>query len=182
MATWGQTTALGAAAAANQNRGMAGTYSVANQELVSVSMYLSNTSDIRIAVYQGGSLSAGPQGATLVWDGGIMSSSGGTPKWYTNTHPGPYPALTNGAVTWIMYKSNNNANNWYYSASSADAGDFQTANGRWDSSESNDETIAYPSTWPSDSGTFGNFWYSVYITTQTASAAGLDYMWRRRWC
>jgi len=173
MATFGQTSILGTTNTANQCRAMGGTFNGGSgQELVSISMYLSGSTDLRLAVYQGGSLSTGPDGATLIWDGGTVTVSGAA--WYTTTHPGPNPALTNGAVTWIGFKSNDAAPTWYYSSSSGDAGDFQTAEGRYNSTAvSNNEATAWPSTWPSDGGSFSAFWYSVYMTYQ-ASAGGIS--------
>ncbi|MFX0062256.1 MAG: Ig-like domain-containing protein [Candidatus Hermodarchaeota archaeon] len=55
----------------------------------------------------------------------------------------------------------------YYSTSSSNAGDFQTARGRWSqSSPSNyDENTALPSS--PGSGSFSNYWYAVYAKYTT---------------
>lgn len=170
MATWGQSTALASSNVVNSCRAMGGTFSPSGQELASISMRLSGTGNVRLAVYQGGSLSTGPAGATLIWDGGTVAVSG--LNWYTAT--GASSALTAGAVTWVAWKANDSTASWYFSSSSADAGDFQTANGRWNSvAVSNDETIAWPTTWPSDAGSFGAFWYSIYLTHQAASGTSI---------
>ena len=177
MADWGITTGLGLSAGLSTVRVMGGTFDGGtNQELRSLSVYLQGTGSVRIAVYQGGDLSTGPDGATLVWDGGTVAAPG-TAGWVTATHPGPtYPSLTNNDPTWISIKSDTGNKSFYYSSSSSDAGDFQTARGRYVSNTvTTDEDVAYPSTWPTDGGSFSNFWHSVYLTHESGSTGSQAY-------
>jgi len=122
------------------------------------------TGDVRIAVYQGGSLATGPAGATLIEDLGIISGDSSSSWFCAST--GSSPAMAASTVTWIFIKTNDNSL-WElkYSTSSGDAGDFQTGQGMWyGDSLDKDETVAYPSTYPADSTGFGGAWYSAYLS------------------
>lgn len=166
MAEWGIVTpgSLNTTVPPSWVRAMGGTFDGGASVLTSISAYMEGTDDIRAAVYQGGSLSTGPDAATLVWDAGLMNSPG-TAAWVTANHPGgPYPALTNNEVTWVAIKAGSGSPSVYYSTSSGDSNDFQSANGRYQSNTiTTDETVAWPSTWPTDGGSFGATWFSINL-------------------
>ncbi|RJQ43511.1 MAG: hypothetical protein C4538_12085 [Nitrospiraceae bacterium] len=169
---WGRTAANGTNTNVNFVRVMGGTSpNVDGMKLKSVSVYVGNShsSQVRVAVYQGGDLSSGPDGATLLCDAGATSGSG-TNQFLTLTCPAG-PLILKNAPLWVAVKGNDSGFAVQYSSSSANAGDFQTANGRFQSGGqvSTDESVAFPATWPSDSGTFSNYWYSYYLTYETGA-------------
>jgi hypothetical protein len=138
---------------------------VDNMILRSASIYVgaTHTAQVRLAVYQGGVLSTGPDGATLLKDFGLTTGSA-TNQWLELTHVGNDIDVNKTDPIWISFKGNDSGFNVRNSSSSLDAEDFQTARGRYETSVvSIDETVAYASTWPSDSGSFGNFWYAVKL-------------------
>jgi len=132
-------------------------------KLTSVSVYVGSphTNQVRVAVYQGGALDD-PSGATLVYDFGLTSGSA-TDQFLTLSVVGDIDLAAN-EVTWIAVKGNDSGFDVVYQNSSAGAGDFQTARGRFESSGiSSNENTAYPSTFPAG-GSFSDFWYSFYLT------------------
>jgi hypothetical protein len=172
---WGKTNAGVSTAKANFTRLMSGTApSSTGMVLKSISVYVgANHGDqMRLAVYSGGSLSAGPAGATLLYDFGQTSGSG-TDQWLTLTYSGPDISVPANQPLWIALKSNGGGTGFsvVYS-SSATGSNFQSARGRYSStSVSTDNTISYPATWPAGTGSFTNYWYSVYITYSTGSGS-----------
>jgi len=132
-------------------------------KLTSVSVYVGSphTNQVRVAVYQGGALDD-PSGATLVYDFGLTSGSA-TDQFLTLSVVGDIDLAAN-EVTWIAVKGNDSGFDVTYQNSSAGAGDFQTARGRFESSGIfSNENTAYPSTFPAG-GSFRDYWYSFYLT------------------
>ena len=170
---WGKTNPGTSATTANFTRVMSGTAPASTgMKLMSVTVYVgANHGDqLRLAVYSGGSLSAGPAGATLLYDFGQTSGTG-TNQWLTLTHPGAGVAVPANQPLWISLKSNGGGTGFQVVyGSSATGSNFQSTRGRYNSSSvSTDDTVAFPATWPADSGTFSNYWYSVYITYSTGA-------------
>jgi len=173
VADWGDTAINATGTTMNWARAMGGTFAGGdNQVLTSISVALqgSGSGDTRVAVYQGGSLSTGPDAADLIWDGGIITDSG-SDAYVTTTHPGPFPALTNDAVTWISLKGNDGTVGVFYNTDNVGT-DFQAALGRFATGGEIDSTegVAWPDPWPTDSGSFGAFWYSLYFSYQSGSS------------
>lgn len=137
-----------------------------NMILKSVSVYVGtlHTDQVRVAVYQGGSLSSGPAGATLLKDFGLTSGSG-TSQWLTLLHTGADIPVNKTNPLWIVVKGNDSGFSLIYDGTTPVPCDFQQAEGRFASASiSSDESVAYPATWPADGGTFSNYWYAFYLT------------------
>lgn len=121
----------------------------------------------RLAVYQGGSASD-PTGATLVWESGEITDTNGTAGWRAAV--GTWSQTVTGSLTasrtWIFVK---NSDGLTY-LTNTDDGDWATGSER--SSISNTTSVAYPSTVPTDPGTFGAETVKAYLT-YTASAPSL---------
>ena len=161
---WGITAATTGWAVVNEVycRCMGGTTpATANLTLGSIKIFnhTTHTSQLRVAVYQGGALDTGPVGATLIAQG---STAGAATDGYISVAMGN-EALASSTVTWVCAKGNDAGFGVAYSNSSADAGDFQTATGRFRSANSSDEDIAYAAAWPADAGTFNTAWFGYYI-------------------
>lgn len=162
QSVWGRNQINTSNAATNFCRAMGGTSPSTVGHMKTISIYCNNAvGNVRVAIYQGGSLATGPEGARLIVDAGIIplqsgwaTISVGTVEW-ENSYP-----------TWIAWKGNDNTREVRYESDNSGAGHFQTARGRWNSQAiSTDETVAFPSAWPSDpSGSFNSFWYSMYLT------------------
>ena len=174
MADWGITVAGASDNNVAWRRAMGGVFSGTGQELTGLKAYIktSGSGNIRIAVYVGGdiTMAPGPEGATLVWDGGQITEGGGD-AFIEAVHPGPYPALVNGSTYWIVVKSEGNVCTTVYSGSTADREDF-TILGSWRATGPNgEEATAYESTWATDTGTFvvAQFysWNLTYQATTT---------------
>jgi hypothetical protein len=169
MALWGRTIQGGASSTADlfAVRAMGGTSpNTDGMVLQSVTLYIAGDAGDgpRVAVYQGGSLD-NPVGATLVEDLGILTRSGSA--GFQTISSATNPSLTKNVPTWIFAKDNNTPPNTtiYFSSSSADAGDFQTARGRADLSGmtgGNSSANAYPSTLDGTSS-FSSAWYPWYL-------------------
>ena len=174
MATnWGITTDLATDSDVNFTRAMSGVLpATASMILDSVSIYcgIQHSGQVRVAVYQGGS-SSDPAGASLLEDLGLTSGSV-INTWQVLTSS-TTPALASGGRIWIVVKCNDSAFGIVYSSNSADAGDFRSDVGRWnDDTISSAEDTAYPATWPANSGSFANYWYSFYLTYSISGAGG----------
>ncbi len=174
MPEWGIDTAGTTTTTPNWCRAMGGTSpNIDNMLLKSVSIYVgsTHTQQIRLAVYSGGNLTTGPDGATLVYDAGVTSGTA-LNTWLTINIPTEV-ILPKNAVTWVAFRNNGGYIIHYYGTSPA-GNDFQTARGRYSSTVlDGDETSAFPSTWPSDGGAFAAFWYSTYIIYQIRYYGGL---------
>lgn len=149
----------------------------AGRYLVGIRFRTAATSDdsayVRLAVYSGGSLSSGPDGATLLADSGQVLASvvGG---WNTYTLPAPVEVPSD-APLWVALKANDGTVDVLYWAESGICGDYQIARGRFRSDTvDTDESVAWPSTWPADGGSFSSRWRAVEaifdsLTTSTTS-------------
>jgi hypothetical protein len=171
---WGRTSVGVSTTNVNWVRVMSGNApSSAGMNLKSVSIYVdgNHADQVRLAVYTGGSLTAGPAGATLLYDFGATTGSA-VNQWLTLTYSGPDIVVPANDPVWIAFKGNSGGNGFDVRyGTSATGSDFQTTNGRWQSaSVSTDETVGYPATWPADSGSFSNYWYSVYLTYEAGGS------------
>ncbi len=179
MATnWGIVVPLGAAIGVNWTRAMSGVLpDTADMVLDSVSIYVAaHSAQVRVAIYEGGS-AANPAGASLLED--LGETTGSTTAWLVLTSV-TKPALSAEGRIWIAVKGNDDAFDVVYSTSSGDAGDFRSDVGRWQETDiPNDETVAYPDTWPANTGDFGAAWYSFYLT-YSVSGGGIVVLRRRR--
>jgi len=121
-----------------------------------------HSSQVRLAVYEGGDLDD-PSGATLLYDFGQTTGSA-TGEWLKLDVTGEV-SITKNTPLWIAVKGNDTGFGVAYYSATGNEGDFQAGRGRFvsDGSVSSDESVAYPSTWPSDAGTFADFWYSFYL-------------------
>lgn len=115
----------------------------------------SGTGTVAIALYTGGTLTD-PTGAVKRTEAYSVVVSNG---W--NTIDVPDYDWAKNTVTWIGWA--HAGGSVYYSTSSADAGNFQSARGRWSQTTpaDADETTSMPTN--PGSGSFSNFWYAVYV-------------------
>jgi len=171
---WGQRYPDAESTTVNWCRAMGGTSpDVDNMTLESVSVYCgtSHGAQVRVAVYQGGTLTD-PTGASLVEDFGVTAGSD-TEAWQTLLSSSN-PSLTKNAVTWIVVKGNDSSFGVAFSGDSG-GGDFQTARGRYQSSSMNSiESSVFPANWPTDSGSFADFWYSFRLAYSTPPLSALQ--------
>ncbi len=147
----------------NYTRAMGGTSPNTDfMTLQSVSIYVSgtNSADVRLGVYTGGTL-ANPSGATLLCDAGL-TPIGLTNQWITLACPAV--TIPKNTPTWVAFKGNDSGFAIPYQNNNGGAGNFQLTRGRYNStSVSTNENTAYPATWTAG-GSFGNYWYSVYLS------------------
>jgi hypothetical protein len=126
-----------------------------NMKVTKLHIRYSGTGTLAIALYTGGTLTD-PTGAIKRAEAyNVVVSTG----WNVIDIPDYYWGKN--TVTWIGWC--HSGGRVYYSLSSADAGDFQSARGRWSQTTpfDADETRAMPTN-PS-SGSFSNYWYAVYV-------------------
>ena len=127
--------------------------------------------EARLAVYQGGSLTTGPNGATLKKDFGKIATVDAD-SWYT-AYTTDDIDLAASTVTWVCYKSDEGVE-YQFDNDDAIAGDFQTARGRWDSDcESTDSDDGWDSPFCTDggSGAFTNYWYNLDLIYSIADVS-----------
>lgn len=173
---------LGSTASVSWCRAMGGTLpATSGMQLTDLSVYVrtTHTTQVRLAVYLGGSLTTGPIGATLVDE--AITTGGATSQYLTVS--GLSGSLTANSVFWIAIKGNDSGFDMTYSTDSGDAGDFQSARGRWVSMAiDTDESVAFPATWPADgTGAFANYWYSTYLTySASGGGAGPQYYYAQQ--
>jgi len=154
---WGITSSAFTSTSTHSNyRYMGGTSpDIDNMKVTKLHVRYSGTGTMAIALYTGGSLT-NPTGATKRTEVYNVALSSG---W--NVIDVPDYNWSKNTITWIGWC--HGGGSVYYSSSSADAGDFQSARGRWSqTTPSNaDETSPMPTN-PS-SGSFGNSWFAVYV-------------------
>lgn len=167
---WGITGSLGTEGVTNWCKAFGGTSpNIDGMKLIKASIYVGDTHgsgyDMRLAVYQGGALDVGPDGATLIYDFGKTSGTS-TGTWLHLTHPGAGVSLAKNTVTWVAATGNNFSNfKVTFSENSGDSGDYQDARGVFTSDTmSVDEDTAYLHPWPADGGGFSNYWYAWMLT------------------
>ena len=148
MATWGQPTNLGTDFSQNNAVRVIGGDGPAGAQLItSINVYgfmTSGSGDVRLGVYTGGTLTD-PSNASLLWDAGKVTF-GVTEQQYQKTHAGV--SLSGGQVLWLAWRTGNAALKFKGSNSSANAGDFQSARGRFNTTLTPvDENTAFPSSY-----------------------------------
>ena len=128
---------------------------VANIKVTKLHIRYSGTGTVAIALYTGGALTD-PTGATKRTEAYNVAVSSG---W--NEIDVPDYDWEKNTVTWIGWC--HDGGNVYFSSSSGDAGDFQSARGRWnqDAPSYADETSSMPTS--PGSGSFNNYWYAMYV-------------------
>ena len=124
-----------------------------------------HNAQIRMAVYAGGSLSGGPSGAKLLADFG--QTSGSDTSTYISVTGSPV-ILPTGVPLWAAFKGNVStaslAFTVLYTNTAGLCGSYQKDRGRYDSPDMNkDPSVAFPSEWVSESGTFSSSWYCVQV-------------------
>ena len=127
---------------------------VDNMTVTKLHIRYGGTGIVAIALYTGGTLTD-PTGAIKRTEAYNVAVSAG---WNEIDVPDVY--LEKNTVAWIGWC--HGGGNVYYSLSSADAGDFQSARGRWSQTTPSDanETVSMPiSPGP---GLFTDYWYAVY--------------------
>lgn len=170
---WGRMSAGGSSSGGtNFNFCMGGiTPDIDGMRMTSASVYLISTDgddEVRLAVYQGGSLSAGPAGATLLYDFGTTHDNGDSGFETLSASAGGI-ALPRDGIVWICSKGNSGASFDYGAVDTP--GDFQMATGRFNSTSiGEEEQTAYLDTFPSG-GSFNTFWYTAYLTYDTTTVA-----------
>jgi len=133
-----------------------------------------HTSQVRVAVYTGGTLADGPDGATLLYDFG-QTAGVATDEWIELACSAvEIPA---NAALWIAVKGNDSGFGIVYSNAEnyGSHGNFQRARGRFLSNTvSTDETSAYPNPWPADGGSFADYWcgWKIIITATEEEEGG----------
>lgn len=140
-------------------------------ESISFAVGPNKSENIRLAVYTGGLLTS-PVGATLLYDFGQISGSGGN-KWYTINHPSGGVSWPKNTITWLAWKADGGTTDLIYTEYSSRSGNTQNSRGRWQSTAmSFDETVSYESTVPSG-GSFSNFWTPIVIQYSTPIVSGI---------
>ena len=167
MPNWGITATLAISSTINYAKAIGGTSpATSGMTLLGVYIYLeSHAAQCRLAVYQGGDLATGPDGATLIED--VGQTSGSDTGW-VYVASSTNPALAASTPTWIGWKASSGPVN-RASANSGDAGDFQSARGRFNAAAITlDEETAWPDPWPVDGGSFQDAWHSIYLVYSVA--------------
>lgn len=162
---WGNVTNTGFVTTADHVRALGGRLPPERDvRLTSVSVLLpwQSPGSIRIAVYAGGDLAAGPHAGTrarLVHDFGKTAPN--TRGWVTLEIPGEGTAIPAGSVVWIAWKGKGKRVSLLYQEESAQRGDFQAEHGRFESKAiTRDEAAPWPELWPDDpQGSFEKYWY-----------------------
>jgi hypothetical protein len=126
-----------------------------NMKVTRLHIRYSGTGTVAIALYTGGTLTD-PTGAVKRTEAYNVAVSNG---W--NTIDVPDYNWEKNTTTWIGWARSGGS--VYYSTSSADAGNFQSARGRWEQTTpaNADETSPMPTN--PGSGSFSNYWYAMYV-------------------
>ncbi|MFH1921245.1 MAG: hypothetical protein ABIP48_15365 [Planctomycetota bacterium] len=169
---WGNATSTGRVTTANHVRALGGRLfpdSDIRLKSVSVALPWESAGSIRIAVYAGGDLAAGPHAGTrarLVHDFGKTSEN--ARGWVTLEIPGEGVLIPAGSVVWIAWNGQGGRVPLLYQESSAWRGDFQAQRGRFESKAvACDENEPWPAEWPDDpQGSFAAYWYSFCLSYQ----------------
>jgi len=158
---WGITSSAFTNSATHSNYRYLGGMSpnVDNMKVTKFHIRYSGTGTVAIALYTGGKLT-NPTGATKRTEAYNVAVSSG---WNEIDVPDYY--WEKNTVTWIGWC--NGGGNVYYSSSSADAGDFQSARGRWSQTTPSDANETSPMPTSPGSGSFSNYWYAVYVEYET---------------
>lgn len=166
---WGSPVSDGSTTKVNHTRALGGLSSNRETVLKSVSILLpaATESQIRLAVYAGGSLEEGPHAgspARLLHDFGLTPK--GQDGWITLQHPKGV-AVPAGTPLWLAWKGKGQKVYVTFQEQPERSIGFQTGHGRWESTVIDiDESKPWPKTWPKDEGKFEPFWYSIFATIQ----------------
>ncbi|NWG11218.1 hypothetical protein HXY33_05670 [Candidatus Bathyarchaeota archaeon] len=155
--SWGITSSSFTSTLIHTNyRYMGGTSpSIDNMTVTRLHLRYSGTGTVAIALYTGGTLTD-PSGAVKRTEAYNVTVSSG---WNTiDVSDYSWPKNT---VTWIGWA--HAGGSVYYSTSSADAGEFQSARGRWSQNTPADANEASPMPTNPSAGAFANYWYAMYI-------------------
>ncbi|MHA2028630.1 MAG: hypothetical protein ACW99Q_04505, partial [Candidatus Kariarchaeaceae archaeon] len=168
---WGDASIQGTETAVNWMRCMTGNFTLGSgyrvNEIYVSSSSTSGGSQARLSVYQGGTFSD-PNGATLVWDAGTVTSRNG----YTGVRGGS-AILNNNEPVWICVKGNDGTFNVHFDNAHDASSKFQSGNGRYmtdSTAHSTDETLPFENTLNSTGGTYSSFWYSFYIVVEDTNS------------
>ena len=145
---------------------------VSGATLDSISLYITNlegSTNVRLAVYQGGSSDTNPNGATLIGETAQVNN-GGTANAYGTFAISGSPALTSGARTWIVAKAASNDFTWSRSGA-GDMGDIVRRNTLTGETGALSTSTAFPSTLD-NSGIGTASTTSAYMLYLTYSVSG----------
>ena len=120
---------------------------------------------VAVSLYTGGTL-ADPTGAVKRTESYDVSISVG---WNEIDVPDYY--WEKNTETWIGWTLNTGV---YYSTSSSDCGDFQSGEGRWAQTSPSDADETQPMPDNPGSGSFGNYWYAMYVEYEIEPEYQLD--------
>jgi len=133
---------------------------------VSILLPVNEDASVRLAVYAGGRLEAGPQTASpakLLFDFGQTPT--GQTGWNTLEHPTGIRIPANTPI-WLAWKSSGGKVEVAFFEERSGSSDFQPDRGRWDSKAVKpDPTEPWPRAWPTkDGGEFDSFEYPCFLT------------------
>ncbi|MGB0155557.1 MAG: hypothetical protein ACPGFB_16155 [Verrucomicrobiales bacterium] len=135
---------------------------------VSILLPVNEDPSVRLAVYAGGQLEAGPQAgspAKLLFDFGetLPSQSG----WNTLEHPTGIRIPANTPI-WLAWKSSGGKAEVAFFEDRSGPSNFQPHRGRWESKAiKQDPAEPWPRIWPAkDGGEFDSFEYSCFLTLE----------------
>ena len=130
-----------------------------NMTVIKLHIQYSGTGTVAIALYTGGTLTD-PTGATKRTEAYNVAVSNG---W--NAIDVPDYSWPKNTITWIGWA--HGGGGVYYSTSSEDAGDFQSATGRWDQTSPSNANESSPMPTNPGSGSFSDYWYAMYVEYRT---------------
>lgn len=135
--------------------------------------------DFRVALYQGGTSSTDPTGATLAWDSGVLDASAYSTSDAWRTLTGLSIALTGSLRTWMIVKSDIALA--MSLALSADCGDLPVSWGYYTGTTSgmnvSTMTDAFPGTVSANVNGGGGSSNLKFYLTYTASGGGFQSAW-----
>jgi PKD repeat protein len=157
VGNWGITSSSFTVTATHtEYRYMGGTSpNIENMKVTKLHIRYSGAGTMAIALYTGGSLT-NPTGASKKTEAYNVTLSAG---W--NVIDVPDYNWPKNTVTWIGWC--HAGGSVYCSSSSADAGNFQSARGRWSQTTPSDADETSPMPTNPGSGSFSNYWYAVYV-------------------
>ena len=129
--------------------------SIDNMTVTKLYLRYSGMGTVAIALYTGGALDD-PTGAVKRTEAYSVSVTSG---W--NSIDVPDYSWPKNTIIWIGWA--HGGGSVYYSASSANAGNFQTARGRWDQTSPVDADETSPMPTNPGAGSFSNSWCAVYV-------------------
>jgi hypothetical protein len=163
MPNFGKSNASGNVSTFSTARGMVGTFHAVSDAILESISIRKQGGEGRIALFAGGSL-ADPTNSTLVeqW---VIPAGGDSSFVEQRLASLSNSGIVSSSIVWILTKTDGI---WGVDVSldPGDKGDW--ANARYQSAVvSGDPSIPFPSTWPSDSGSFGSTYISTFFTYST---------------